>query len=298
MASFADSNVPVLFLGTGIMGAPMARNIAAKGIEVIAWNRDSSKVRPLMGHGIRPVTIITDISIAQRIVIIMVSTGDVVEDLLFQHGTDAPLGGRLAQGSVVVVMSSIPVETAIAQAERLASMGIGYIDAPVSGGESGAIAGTLTIMAGGSATDIRRCQPILETMGHLHHVGPVGTGQLAKLANQTIVGITIGAVAEALLLAKAGGADLAKVRQALMGGFASSEILRQHGERMIKEDFVPGARAHVQLKDLTTALNLAAAEEIETPLLERTRQLYAAMCERDDLRELDHSAVYLYLDQK
>lgn len=285
---------PVLFIGTGIMGAPMARNIAESGFSVAAWNRDASKVAQLVRYGVVTTESLAQVAPACRTVVMMVSTGAVIDDILFG---ETALATRLAPGSTVVVMSSIPVETAKAQARRLSDQHVGYIDAPVSGGERGAIAGTLSIMAGGEAAEVSAMAPLFATMGTLHHVGPVGTGQLAKLANQTIVGITIGAVAEALLLAKAGGADLPAVRAALLGGFAASEILRQHGERMITGNFVPGAQAHVQLKDVTTALASARAGGADTPLLERTADLYAAMCARSDLRDLDHSALYRFLDE-
>ncbi|MCA8896661.1 MAG: NAD(P)-dependent oxidoreductase, partial [Amphiplicatus sp.] len=210
-------------------------------------------------------------------------------------------GGGIAQqlepGSLVIVMSSIPVETARAQSEKLAAIGVSYIDAPVSGGERGAIAGTLTIMAGGEIEDIERARPLFEAMGRVTRVGPAGTGQLAKLANQTIVGITIGAVAEALLLAEAGGADISAVREALTGGFADSTILRQHGQRMAEDRFEPGAHAHVQLKDLSTAATLAEKFGLDSPLTNLTKELYTEMCE-GKARDLDHSALYLHLKKR
>lgn len=283
---------PVLFVGTGIMGAPMARNIAAAGFAITAWNRDRSKLASLAKDRIAVCDDLTQLAPAPRVVVMMVSTGAVVDNLMFGA---ADLAGKLAPGSIVVVMSSIPVETAKDQAQRLGTLGIGYVDAPVSGGERGAIAGSLSIMAGGTEESIARLRPLLSAMGTLHHIGPVGTGQLAKLANQTVVGITIGAVAEAFLLARSGGADLAAVRDALLGGFARSTILDQHGERMIGQNFAPGAHAHVQLKDVCTALELAAKAGVSTPLLAKTTELYAAMCEDPDLRELDHSALYRFL---
>jgi 2-hydroxy-3-oxopropionate reductase len=189
-------------------------------------------------------------------------------------------------------MSSIPVDTARREAERLAPLGISYVDAPVSGGERGAIAASLSIMAGGNDADIERLRSVFKALGRLTHVGPVGSGQLAKLANQLIVGVTIGAVAEALLLAEAGGANPAAVREALLGGFADSTILKQHGERMLQRNFAPGARAEVQLKDLRTGLAQAGACGCDLPFLSLAERLYQHMCQ-GERSGLDHSALYL-----
>lgn len=281
----------VLFLGLGIMGAPMARNIAAKGNDVLVWNRSTEKAQALQSDGIVAVEDLKTLQTSKTVAILMVSTGDVVDDLLFG---DIGLADKLAPGSTVVVMSSIPVDAAKHQAMRLTEAGVHYIDAPVSGGERGAIDGRLTIMAGGDTKIIDGLRPLLEAMGSVTHVGPHGAGQLAKLANQTIVGVTIGAVAEALLLAEAGGADPRAVREALLGGFADSTVLRQHGERMIEKSFEPGGRCHIQLKDVSTAHDLATDFGLQTPLLKETRSLYEAVC-KTSLRDLDHSALYLHL---
>lgn len=291
--TFANS-MPVLFIGTGIMGNPMCRNLARAGFRVLAWNRSPEKLASLPAAGVEIVPNLELLPDQPLTVIFMVSTGAVVDDLLFG---ETGLAKRLAPASCVVVMSSIPVETAQRQAQALVEFGIGYVDAPVSGGERGATDATLSIMAGGSATDLERVAPVLSQMGVLHHIGPPGTGQLAKLANQAIVGITIGAVAEAFHLAAAGGANLEAVRNALMGGFAASEILSQHGSRMIEHAFAPGAKAHVQLKDVSTALNLAKQHGLDTPLLQQVTDLYAEMCKNPELCELDHSALFLLLDR-
>jgi 2-hydroxy-3-oxopropionate reductase len=171
---------------------------------------------------------------------------------------------------------------------------VSYVDAPVSGGEKGAIEASLTIMAGGDSQIVDKANEILSTMGRVTRVGPVGCGQLAKLANQTIVGITIDAVAEALLLAEAGGANPGAVREALMGGFADSTILRQHGERMIAGNFEPGAKSEVQLKDLRTSRELAESLGLDLPVLRLTESLYQAMCD-EGRSELDHSGLFVHL---
>ena len=181
----------------------------------------------------------------------MLSSGPVCDEVMLGPG------GTLAamrKGSTLIVMSSIPVETAQAQARAAAAQSVAYLDAPVSGGEKGAAEGTLAIMVGGEEAAFERVRPVLEVMGRPTRVGPAGTGELAKLVNQLIVASTIAVVAEAVLLAERGGADPAKVREALLGGFAHSTILEQHALRMIARDFKPGGPAKYQVKDTSTAL--------------------------------------------
>jgi 2-hydroxy-3-oxopropionate reductase len=284
----------VACIGTGLMGTPIARNLARKGFVVSAWNRTRAKVEPLRDEGIRVADNIAGAVCGADAAIVMVSTGEVADQVLFGPGAAAT---HLLPGSTVVMMSSIPVDVARDQATKLAARGIRYVDAPVSGGERGAIEAQLTIMAGGEEFVIRALEPIFRALGRVTHVGPVGSGQLAKLANQVIVGITIGAVAEALLLAEQGGADPKAVRQALLGGFADSTILRQHGERMIEGRFEPGAHAATQLKDLRTALSLADSEGLNLPITRQVEQLFEHLC-RGHLAEYDHSALYLLLKSK
>lgn len=292
MQSDPASKGEVLFLGTGIMGAPMARNLAAGGFSIFAWNRTPHKADALRAAGIVPVAELASLPVTRRVLVFMVSTGKVVDDLLFDGTAGVPVAGLLAPGSIVIVMSSTPVDCARRQAEKLAEKGIRYLDAPVSGGEKGAREATLSIMIGGEQGTIDEVLPLLQTLGTVTRIGPVGTGQLAKLANQTIVGITIGAVAEALALAEAGGADPEAVRRALMGGFADSTILRQHGGRMVSREFQPGAHASTQLKDLTTALAEGERNGGTFPLLSCCTELYELLC-RSERRELDHSVLYL-----
>ncbi|MEM6422453.1 MAG: NAD-binding protein, partial [Pseudomonadota bacterium] len=165
----------------------------------------------------------------------------------------------------------------------------------VSGGEPGAIAGTLAIMAGGDAADIKAAAGVFAALGSVVHVGPSGTGQLAKLANQAIVGITIGAVAEALTLAERGGANPEMVRRAIGGGFAGSAILENHGKRMLEGKFAPGGLVTTQLKDMDNALAEAAALGLDLPLTRQAREVYAALAQSADHRALDHAAYYLWL---
>jgi len=294
MSGTLNSNpgAEVLFLGAGIMGAPMARHIAAAGFRVLAWNRTRHKAAALLSAGITPVEELSSISFGRRMVVVMLSTGKVVDEVLFDGTAGPPVADLLAENSIVIVMSSTPVDCARSQAEKLRKMRIHYLDAPVSGGEKGAREGTLSIMVGGEQQTVDEALPLLQTMGKVTRIGSVGTGQLAKLANQTIVGITIGAVAEALVLAEAGGADPSAVRQALLGGFADSTILRQHGERMVTRHFQPGAHATTQLKDLKTALAAGASAGGSYPILSLCTDLYEQLC-RSDRSALDHSAFYL-----
>jgi len=281
----------VAVIGTGIMGGHIARRLAAAGREVIAWNRDISKLRALSAHGVAeaesPIVALTGCDA----VIVMLSTGPVVDEVLFgaRGGERAPVD-VLRPGAVVVVMSSIPVDTSRAQARLLAGRGIDYVDAPVSGGEAGARDGRLAIMAGGRADVIARICPLLAPLGRVTRVGQVGSGQLAKLANQIIVGAGVAAIAEALHFARVGGADPAAVRDALAGGFADSTLLRQHGERMVHGQFAPGGSADHQLKDLRTAESTAAALGLDLVLLTAARSLFEDMVRNGD-GGLDHSGV-------
>lgn len=279
------------FLGTGIMGLPMCGHLLDAGYPVTVWNRTREKATSLLARGAVIAESAAAAATGADYVIVMLSTGPVVTEVLFGAGGAAE---KMKSGGTVIVMSSIPVETSREHAERLAGNGVHYVDAPVSGGEKGAIEARLTIMAGGDPGDVSAARDVLSAMGRLTRVGPVGSGQLAKLANQVIVGITIDAVAEALLLVKAGGGDLEAVRDALIGGFADSTVLRQHGERMIKGNFEPGAKSEVQLKDLRTSRVLAESLGIELPVLRLAESLYERMCDAG-LGSLDHSGLYRYL---
>jgi 3-hydroxyisobutyrate dehydrogenase-like beta-hydroxyacid dehydrogenase len=284
----------IAFLGTGIMGLPMCGHLLDAGYAVTVWNRTRGKASSLAARGAVIADSASAAVVGAHYVVVMLSTGPVVTEVLFGEGGAA---ASITSGGTVIVMSSIPVETSREHAERLAGRGVHYVDAPVSGGEKGAIEASLTIMAGGYAGDISAATDVLSAMGRVTRVGPVGSGQLAKLANQVIVGITIDAVAEAFLLVKAGGGDLEAVRDALIGGFADSTVLRQHGERMIKGNFEPGGKSEVQLKDLRTSLALAESLGIELPVLRLTESLFERMCDAG-LGSLDHSGLYRYLGSR
>jgi 3-hydroxyisobutyrate dehydrogenase-like beta-hydroxyacid dehydrogenase len=271
----------IALLGTGIMGSHMACRLAQAKLPVTVWNRDRAKAERLREHGVHIAATPAAACAEADVVIVMLSNGPVVEDVLFSP--DASGGApaeAMQQRSVLLVMSSIPVETCQSQAQRVKARGIDYIDAPVSGGEPGAQDGTLAIMAGGDAAVIERLAPVFAPLGRVTRIGPVGTGQMTKLANQIIVGGTMASVAEALHFAAKGGADPAAVRQALMGGFADSKILNVHGERMVKRDFVPGGPAEYQLKDLRAAQALAAKHGLDLTLLNTLVGMFGDMIER------------------
>jgi 3-hydroxyisobutyrate dehydrogenase-like beta-hydroxyacid dehydrogenase len=271
----------IALLGTGIMGTHMARRLAQAGFPVTVWNRSADKADKLTQFGVKIIGSPSSACADADVVIVMLSNGPVVEEVLFSpdHTGKKP-AEAMAAGSVLVVMSSIPVETCQAQAPRLAARSVGYIDAPVSGGEPGARDGTLAIMAGGDAKVVDGIADVFAAMGRVTHIGPVGTGQMTKLANQIIVGATMVGVAEALHFATKGGADPAAVRKALMGGFADSKILNIHGERMVERNFVPGGPAAYQLKDMRTAQALAAASGMHFTLLDCLVGMFGDMIDR------------------
>jgi 2-hydroxy-3-oxopropionate reductase len=268
----------IAFLGTGIMGGHMARRLAQAGFSVTAWNRTRDKAEPLVQSGVGVADAPSAACSDADIIIVMLSNGPVVENVLFSaDGTGRKPVESLRVGSVLVVMSSIPVETCRDQAARLKPRNVHYVDAPVSGGEPGARDGTLAIMAGGDGKTIESLADVFSALGRVTHVGPVGAGQLSKLANQIIVGATMIAVAEALHFAACGGADPAAVRSALMGGFADSKILNIHGERMIARNFVPGGPAEYELKDLRTAQALATESGLQFTLLDCVAGMFGDM---------------------
>lgn len=280
----------IAFLGIGLMGFPMARRLCEAGHTVHAWNRSRDKAERLAPFGATVHDKAADAAREAEIVITVLENGAVVQEVLFNAG----VANAMKPGTVVLDMSSIKPAEARAHAEKLGSMGITHLDAPVSGGTLGAQAGTLAIMAGGKASTFERARPLFAALGRATHVGPVGCGQLAKLANQMIVGITIGAVAEALLLCERGGADMAKVKDAITGGFADSRILQVHGRRMVERDFAPGARMTVQLKDMRNALETAAGLGFEAPITGLLEKLYAEGIDHG-LADLDHAGLFVEL---
>ncbi|MDS1310889.1 NAD(P)-dependent oxidoreductase [Marinobacter xiaoshiensis] len=280
----------IAFLGIGLMGAPMTRNLLNSGFPMTVWNRTASKCEPFASEA-RVAESPVDAVRTADVVITMLENSDVVEQVLVASGAMA----ALKPGALVIDMSSIQPSVARRHAALAMEQGAGYVDAPVSGGTLGAQEARLSIMAGGTEEDVSRALPVFEVLGKCTRIGPVGAGQLAKLANQAIVGITIGAVSEALLLAAKGGADPAAVREALMGGFAGSRILELHGQRMIDRDFAPGAPARIQLKDMRMILDEARAEGLTLPLSQQVHNEYLSLVANGH-SDADHSGLLLELE--
>lgn len=282
----------VAFLGTGIMGRPMAARLVEAGYPVTVWNRSAGKTAPLAALGAQVAETPAAAARGAEVLFTMLADGAAVADLLFGQG----VAEALEPDALVIDTSSIDLARARAHAARLGERGIGHLDAPVSGGPGGAEQGKLAIMVGGAAPDFARGRPLLEHLGRPTHVGPAGAGQLAKLTNQIIVALAIGAVAEGLLLAARGGADPAAVRQAMTGGFADSPILQVHGERMIERRFLPGGPARMHLKDLDNILAAAKELGLELPLAARVRELFASLVEHGGAG-YDHSALLLEIER-
>ncbi|MGV0908386.1 2-hydroxy-3-oxopropionate reductase [Martelella sp. FOR1707] len=280
------------FIGLGLMGRPMAAHLIDAGHDLFI-NRVKPVSEFLVEKGATACDTPKAVAEAADIVITIVPDTPDVDAVLF--GENGVADG-LSEGKMVIDMSSIsPVETKVF-AEKIAAKRCGYLDAPVSGGEVGAKNAALTIMVGGSDADFERGKPLFEAMGKtITHVGPVGDGQTAKVANQIIVGLTIEAVAEGLLFAKKAGADPAKVREALMGGFAGSTIMKVHGERMIERTFDPGFRIRLHRKDMALAVNAARDIGLALPNAAATEQLMNAAIARGD-GDKDHSALIRTLE--
>ena len=284
----------IAFLGIGLMGSRMARNLLAAGRPLTVWNRDRTKADSFLSQGATVANTAAEAVAHADTVITMLADGPAVESVLF--GPDGA-AASIAAGALVIDMSSARPEIAREHAKRFAARGIDYLDAPVSGGTVGAEQGTLAIMAGGSPTAFERATPVFAVLGRPTLVGPAGSGQLAKLANQAIVAVTIGAVAEALLLAATGGADPAAVRQAIMGGFAESRVLTLHGNRMILRNFIPGGPSSHQVKDCATIVATAKAAGLTLPFAETALALFRDLVGHGGGR-YDHSALLLELERR
>ncbi|GDX56769.1 2-hydroxy-3-oxopropionate reductase [Comamonadaceae bacterium] len=280
------------FIGLGIMGSPMAQHLLAAGHQVFLHSR-SGVPAALLGAGGRACSSPQELAQQADIIFMMLpDTPDVARVLFGESG----LAAGLSAGKTVVDMSSIsPMETK-GFAEKINALDCDYLDAPVSGGEVGAKAASLTIMVGGPPAAFERVRPLFERMGkNITLVGGNGDGQTCKVANQIIVALNIAAVGEALLFASKAGADPAKVRQALMGGFAASRILEVHGERMIKRTFAPGFRIGLHQKDLNLALQGARALGLALPQTASAAQLMQ-VCSANGMQDLDHSALVRSLE--
>jgi 2-hydroxy-3-oxopropionate reductase len=278
----------IAFLGIGLMGLPMARNLLKQGYSVHAWNRTKAKAEALQEFGAIVASKLEEIGNAD-IIITMLEAGPQVEAVISAALT------TLKKGSLVIDMSSTKQSEAVELSKKLKIHDIHFMDAPVSGGVIGAEAASLAIMAGGDQTDFDRAEPVLNTMGRATHVGPVGCGQLAKLCNQLIVGGTLNIVAEALLLAQAGGANPSAVRDALRGGFAESRILEVHGQRIFDRNFMPGGQVKSQYKDMENILAAAGESNVSLPLAQLITNNYQSLIESSPLA--DQSAILLAVEK-
>ena len=279
----------ITFLGIGKMGLPMANNLANAGYKVTCWNRTPAKLKNLPPVLAGNSDLNTAISGAD-IVISMLSDGSATKEVISKLSDKS-----LSSVKTWIEMASVLPQEAIDQASYLKKNSIEYLDSPVSGGTVAAKNGNLAIMVGGELNIFHKTKEIFYPLGRPVLVGPIGTGQLAKLANQAIVGITIGAVAEAVLLLEIGGADVDAVRDALSGGFADSTILQQHGARMSKRNFEPGGSVKTQLKDLKNIQKVAKMLDLDLPMLNDVTKRYLTLADNSQNLEKDHSALFIEL---
>lgn len=274
------------WVGLGNMGAPMARHLHAAGADVVVWNRSDAPANAAVEQGMRRAESLAELAVevGDGVICLCLTTPDVVEATVSGGMEEA-----LHEDALLVDFGTtgVPVTKGLATNRH-------WVDAPMSGGQVGAEAGTLTIMAGGAREDFQRALPLLNVVGgRVTHMGPVGAGQVTKLANQLIVAQTIDAVAQALRLAELAGVDAGKVREALLGGFADSRILDLHGDRMARLDFAPGGKAAWQLKDVRLICELAESLGFNSPTLENCRRQWEAFVEEQGHGDLDHSGLYL-----
>jgi len=286
------SSLKLGFIGLGIMGAPMAGHLLKAGHSLTVHTRSRVPAELLEAGAVAAASAREVAERADVVFMMLPDTPDVAKVLFGDHGVAA----GLSAGKAVVDMSSISPMDTKAFAARINELGCEYLDAPVSGGEVGAKAASLTIMVGASEAGFARVKPLFELMGkNITHVGANGDGQTCKVANQIIVALNIAAVGEALLFASKAGADPAKVRQALMGGFAASRVLEVHGERMIKRTFNPGFRIGLHQKDLGLALSGARELGLALPQTASAAQLMQ-VCAANGLQQMDHSALVRALE--
>ena len=281
------------FIGLGIMGAPMAGHLVDGGHQVITRTHRSPVPDDLAAKGVEALNSYKDVAERADVIILIVPDTPEVEAVLFGENG---IAAGLSDGKMVIDMSSISPVATKSFAEKINALGCEYVDAPVSGGDVGAKAATLTIMVGASETGFARAKPLFDLMGkNITHVGPNGAGQTTKVANQIIVALNIEAVAEALLFASKAGADPAKVREALMGGFASSKVLEIHAERMINRTFDPGFRVRLHQKDLNLALQNARELGISLPNTATVQELLNARAAHGGA-DRDHSSIVEVLE--
>ena len=280
------------FIGTGLMGLPMAKNILKAGYNLKAFNRSQNKAAPLKDQGAEISSSIKEAVSDSDFIITMLTDDNAVDEIM----SSSDFLGGLKSEAIVIDMSSVKPSTATNHGNNLKSKNINYLDAPVSGGTIGAEEASLAIMVGGEQDVFNRASEILKTMGNPTLVGPVGSGQVSKLANQIIVGLTIGAVAEAVTLCEKAGADPVKMISALSGGWADSKILQTHGKRMIDKDFSPKGKTSTHLKDMNNILDCANNFNTHLPISNLVKEMYKTLVENGHGNK-DHSSLYMEIER-
>ena len=280
--------IKVGFIGLGLMGLPMAKNILKRKYPLTVWNRSTKNFKKIQKLGAKICRNLIDLPNQCHIIIMMLAN-----DAASIKVSDA-LNKNLKKSQILIDMSSTKKKTAVKIAKKVKASKVHFLDAPVSGGTAGAKSAKLAIMVGGEKKIFNKTKNLFGTMGKATYVGKTGAGQVAKLANQAIVGITIGAVSEALILSKAAGVDPKAVREAIKKGFAGSPILENHGKRILENNFKPGGKCSTQLKDKNNIIETAKNYKVHLPLSEKIQKLYALMVKQGK-SNLDHSAIYLLL---
>jgi 2-hydroxy-3-oxopropionate reductase len=282
----------IAFIGTGLMGFPMAKNLLEKNLELNVFSRTIEKAKPLEKFGAKISNSLSEAIKGVDVVITMLTDDDAVEKVL----SDQDFQENLKKDSTVIDMSSIKPKIAIKYGNLLKDKDVNFLDAPVSGGTIGAEQATLAIMVGGDQKIFDQVKDILKVMGNPTLVGPIGSGQVSKLANQIIVGVTIGAVAEAITLCEKAGVDGNKFIKALEGGFADGKILQNHGKRMIDKDFSPKGKVSTHLKDMNNILECAGDFSTKLPISNLIKDMFKSLVENGNDND-DHSALYKEIER-
>jgi len=279
--------VQIGFIGIGLMGFPMAKNLLKSGYNLKAFNRSQDKAERLREFGAVISTSIKEVVTNSDVIITMLTDDTAVDKVMASE----EFAGNIKTNATVIDMSSVNPVLTIKYSKILKDKNINYLDAPVSGGTIGAEDATLAIMVGGDEETFKNCYELLKKMGNPTLVGPVSSGQISKLANQIIVGVTIGAVAEAITLCEKSGTNPSKMIEALSGGWADSKILQTHGKRMINKDFSPKGKTTTQLKDMTNIINAGKAVETHLPISSLIKEMYKDLV-ADGHGNTDHSSLY------
>ena len=282
------SKFKVGFVGLGLMGLPMAKNILKNKYPLIVWNRSTKNLKEIKKSGAEVCKNLIDLPNKCQVIIMMLVNDKICLDI------SKALNKNLKKNQILIDMSSTTQKTALEIEKKIKEKKGHFLDAPVSGGTSGAETGKLAIMVGGEKKIFEKIRNLLKSMGTVTYVGKTGSGQIAKLANQAIVGITIGAVSEALILAEAAGANPKAVREAIKTGFAGSPILENHGKRILEKNFKPGGKCSTQLKDMNNIVETAKTYNVHLPLSEKIEELYNLIVKKGK-SNLDHSALYLLI---